>query len=209
MRMMLPLIAVAAMTSGCVIVVDGDDDDDYDSFRMSLSTGPVDVAQTVELDGFDKIDASAGTRVSVVAGDRPTIGLDDRAMERTEFSMRGDTLKITCKKPCRGSGSRGEVEVTAVRLNGIEVSSGAAVEVEDNIPTDGGLALSVSSGGKLDAEVMSVNAATVSASSGGSVVLTVEDALTASASSGGRVRYYGNPTGMTVSESSGGSIKRH
>ena len=46
MRMMLPLIAVAAMTSGCVIVVDGDDDDDYDSFRMSLSTGPVDVAQT-------------------------------------------------------------------------------------------------------------------------------------------------------------------
>ncbi|RFB04248.1 GIN domain-containing protein [Parvularcula marina] len=214
MRTLIALAAAAAMTTGCVIVVDGDDDDwddgKRDSFRMNLVadySGPFKAAQTHELSSFEKIDASAGTDVTVVHGDRFEIRLDDRAIGRTSYQVRGNTLKISCDRPC-GNGSRGSVEVMAPSLSAIEVSSGAHLEVSEGFE-ESRLNLSASSGARLDASMLAANSASASASSGASIQLSASDHLSASASSGARIRYNGNPDSVNVSESSGGSIKKH
>ncbi|MEM9233826.1 MAG: DUF2807 domain-containing protein [Pseudomonadota bacterium] len=216
MRTLLALAAAATMTSACVIVVDGDDDDwdDRDSFRMSFAAdmagpkgGPITVAETRALDSFDSISASAGTDVTVVPGDTYEIRLDERALRRTSYEVKGDTLRISCDRPC-GNGSRGRVEVVTPSLEAISVSSGAHLEINEGFASVDRLNLSASSGGHVNAKMLEANAASASASSGGSIHLSASQALTASASSGGSVKYNGNPDALSVSESSGGSVKK-
>jgi hypothetical protein len=49
---------------------------------------------------------------------------------------------------------------------------------------------------------------TVETSSAGSVKVNVADALVANASSGGSIRYRGNPSKSITNSSSGGSVKK-
>lgn len=65
-----------------------------------------------------------------------------------------------------------------------------------------------SSSGEIDAYALQVESAEASASSAGSIKLSVSQALEAGASSGGSVRYRGNPTRTNTHSSSGGSVKK-
>lgn len=210
MRNILALTAVAVMSSACVIIIDDDEDDDYtDSLRMDFAAsmeGPVDAAAVAELPTFERIEAAAGTNVRVVAGSSPSIRLDKRAVERSAYAVKGDTLSITCKRPCENGGSRGNIEVTAVSLAGLKASSGASLRIEEDVPVTGTLVLHASSGGHLDARQLEAEGVTAHASSGGHLALYADDHLDATASSGGSIRYKGAPEDISINESSGGRI---
>lgn len=209
---LLPALALAL--PACIIVVDGDGDDDRkrDTLMMSFAggpDGPLDVAEEVTLDSFTEIEAAAGTRVTVVPGDVSVIRLDARAAERTDFDVEDGTLSITCRKPCRNSGSRGRVEVVAAGgISAASVSSGASMTFAEGWGSASSLALAVSSGGSLDAQGLRADNVTATASSGGSLLLHASNALTASASSGGSIKYHGSPDRLTQQSSSGGSIRQ-
>lgn len=64
----------------------------------------------------------------------------------------------------------------------------------------------VSSGANIKAEDLRTSKGDLKASSGGNVWVTVENDISAEASSGGNVFYYGTPDSINVSSSSGGNI---
>jgi hypothetical protein len=102
--------------------------------------------------------------------------------------------------------SAGSIEVT-VDVNAIEVSASSAGEIElkgsaKSLVADG------SSAGEIDAYDIEAERVNAEASSGASVKVAVTKELDAHASSGGNVRYRGNPAKSMTDSSSGGSVKK-
>jgi len=94
------------------------------------------------------------------------------------------------------------IEATKVR---VEASSAADVILEGTAKS---IEANASSSGDVDAYRLQVETADAQASSAGSIKLSVSQALEAGASSGGSVRYRGNPTRTNTHSSSGGSVKK-
>jgi len=97
-----------------------------------------------------------------------------------------------------------EISVDANRVK-VEASSAADVILEGTAKS---IEANASSSGEIDAYRLQVETADASASSAGSIKLSVSQALEAGASSGGSVRYRGNPTRTNTHSSSGGSVKK-
>jgi hypothetical protein len=70
------------------------------------------------------------------------------------------------------------------------------------------LLVEVSSAGKIDGYDLEAENVDVNASSGGTVKVNVTKSLNAHASSGGSIRYRGNPDKQITDSSSGGSVKK-
>ncbi|MBW7675704.1 DUF4252 domain-containing protein [Chryseobacterium chendengshani] len=101
------------------------------------------------------------------------------------------------------SGSNVKANITSGKVM-VKSSSGSSVNVEGN--ADIGM-IDVSSGSVIKAENFRVNIAEVEATSGSSASVNVKDKMRVKASSGGSVRYKGNPKiDSDVSKMSGGSL---
>jgi hypothetical protein len=102
--------------------------------------------------------------------------------------------------------SAGTIEV-AVEANSVDASTSSAGDLELK-----GKAKSItaesSSAGEIDAYELETESAEVGASSGASIKVNVTKSLHARASSGGSIRYRGNPDRNNTSSSSGGSVKK-
>jgi hypothetical protein len=108
------------------------------------------------------------------------------------------------------------MEVHASSAANIEINLDAS-DVEVHVSSAGDVILEgkarslnaeASSAGEVDAYNLSVETAEANASSAGSIKLNVSQGLDAHASSGGSIRYRGNPTKTNTDSSSGGSVKR-
>ena len=102
--------------------------------------------------------------------------------------------------------SAADIELS-IEANDVKVRSSSAADIilegtAKYIDAD------ASSSGEIDAYALQVETADASASSAGSIKLSVSQALEAGASSGGSVRYRGNPTRTNTHSSSGGSVKK-
>jgi hypothetical protein len=95
-----------------------------------------------------------------------------------------------------------ELDMNSVK---VDVSSAGDVVLEGRA---GALEIEVSSAGEVDAYGLESEQVEVSASSAGTAKINVTKQLNANASSGGSVRYRGNPTRTNSNASSGGSIKK-
>lgn len=105
------------------------------------------------------------------------------------------------------SSSAANVEIT-INANGpVEVSSSSAGEVEIKGKAKSLLA-EASSAGEIDAYDLEAQKVTADASSAGSIKVNVSEELNAQASSGGSIRYRGNPDRSNTNSSSGGSVKK-
>ena len=102
--------------------------------------------------------------------------------------------------------SAGSVEIT-IAAGDVEVSASSAGEVELK-GTAASLDVDVSSAGEVDAYDLEAGRVEARASSAGSIKLSVKDELDAHASSGGSIRYRGNPNKSMTNSSSGGSVKK-
>ncbi|MEJ1241571.1 head GIN domain-containing protein [Chryseolinea sp. T2] len=105
-----------------------------------------------------------------------------------------------------GSSSAGTIEVE-VDAGEMEISASSAGEIEIKGKARS-LKADASSAGEIDAYDLEVENVTVEASSAGSVKVNVKEALNANASSGGSIRYRGNPSKSITNSSSGGSVKK-
>jgi hypothetical protein len=97
-----------------------------------------------------------------------------------------------------------ELKTEAITLEAGASSAGEIV-VEGNA---GNVELDASSAGEIDAYNLTCAKAEAEASSGASVKLTVVKDLEARASSGGSIRYRGNPERSNTNSSSGGSVRK-
>lgn len=102
------------------------------------------------------------------------------------------------------SGADIEVEIFAKEVF-VETSSGAYIEVSGvaNI-----LHAKASSGSGLQAKKLEVLECNARASSGADIVVNVKESIDAKASSGGDLRFYGNPTNVKKHDSSSGSVRK-
>jgi len=129
-----------------------------------------------------------------------------------EFVGASSSSKITGKDAFTGE----DLEIDASSSGRIELDwTGARVDADASSSgkiylTGSGnrIKANVSSGANIRASDYSVKRARAGASSGGRVSIKVTEELTADASSGGSVRYNGNPSMIDSDTSSGGSVKR-
>ncbi len=115
-----------------------------------------------------------------------------------------DPLTATSMEIDMSSAARAELVLDAGQVE-IDISSAANLSLEgkaDEVEVD------VSSAGELEAVDLTCRMAEVSVSSAGSVSVTVTDRLEAEASSGGKIRYSGDPQKVYVNSNSGGSVKK-
>lgn len=101
------------------------------------------------------------------------------------------------------SGSNVKANITSGKIT-VKSSSGASANIEGNADLG---TFDVSSGADCEAKNLRVNIAEVESTSGSSVSVNVQDKLKVKASSGGSVRYKGNPKiDSDISKVSGGSL---
>lgn len=102
------------------------------------------------------------------------------------------------------SGSDMKLDVNTSVLN-CDASSGSGLRVSGKTVK---LYAEASSGSDIKAADLLAETSEVKASSGAGITVNTSKDLTARASSGGDVKYYGNPTNVDKSDSSSGSIKQ-
>ena len=102
------------------------------------------------------------------------------------------------------SGSNLEVEVFAKEVF-VESSSGADIKVTGKASK---LVADASSGSDINAKDLKVLTCNAEASSGADITVNVKESLKASASSGGDVNYYGDPSVATARSGRSGSIHK-
>ncbi len=102
------------------------------------------------------------------------------------------------------SGAELKLEVLSREIKA-NSSSGAEMELSGKATS---LYASASSGSELNAKNLLTINCTARASSGSEIKINVQEKLTAKASSGGSIDYYGNPLSVESNKSSSGSVKR-
>lgn len=105
-----------------------------------------------------------------------------------------------------GASSAGSIEIT-VKAQTVEASVSSAGQIEVQGTTKR-FRVDASSAGQIDAYDLDAQQVTAEASGAGSIKLTVSEDLDANASSGGSIRYHGNPNNSNTNSSSGGSVKK-
>jgi DUF4097 and DUF4098 domain-containing protein YvlB len=117
----------------------------------------------------------------------------------SDGGLRTEDLVLQCS-------SAGNIEIEVDARN-IEASASSAGQIELRGRTKS-FEADASSAGQINAYELDSDAANVSASSAGQIRLSVESSLRADASSGGSIRFRGNPSRSITNSSSGGSVKK-
>ncbi|HET7178510.1 MAG TPA: head GIN domain-containing protein [Chryseosolibacter sp.] len=102
--------------------------------------------------------------------------------------------------------SAGSIEVT-IDAESAEVSSSSAGDVELR-GTAKNFTADVSTAGEIDAYDLEAGQVQAEASTAGTLKVSVEKSLNAQASTGGNIRYRGNPEKSITNSSTGGSVKK-
>lgn len=172
---------------------------------------------SLELDGDNHRNVDVTIYVTYVelsglrASSAGSIDVRDKVIAKGDFDIRcssaGDIeATIEADEMDIDVSSAGDVElVVIVNELDMEVSSAGDIEIEGTAKY---VEASASSSGDIDGYDLTCDEADLRASSGASIKLTVKEKLDGRASSGGSIRYEGNPKYVDANSSSGGSVKR-
>jgi Putative auto-transporter adhesin, head GIN domain len=114
------------------------------------------------------------------------------------------TIKANAMEISASSAASVEISLEAESVT-LDVSSAGDATLEGKSKS---LIVEASSAGSVDAYNLDCENVNASVSSAGSLKVSVKDALDAQASSGGSIRYRGNPMKTITNASSGGSVKK-
>lgn len=117
----------------------------------------------------------------------------------SEGTIEANSLEVS-------SSSAANVEIS-INAGDVEVSSSSAGEIEVKGKAKS-LTAEASSAGEIDAYDLETQKVEAEASSAGSIKVNATVELNAHASSGGSIRYRGNPDRSNTNSSSGGSVKK-
>jgi hypothetical protein len=161
--------------------------------------------------------------ITEVRGGRLVVKIEDRIRRAKAMSVYITLVNVSEIKISSGCDFQTQSTIKAKELD-IEVSSGANANLDihadklscsvssgadaDLWGTANYFYAKASSGSNLDAHKLTTKICKAKASSGAGVKVNATEEINASASSGGRVNYYGNPTKVDVNTSSGGDVNR-
>ena len=117
----------------------------------------------------------------------------------SETTVEADDMEVSAS-------SAGSIEIT-LEARSVEANASSAGEIELQGKTNS-LQIHASSAGQIDAYDLEAKKVNAEASSAGSLKITCTEELRARASSGGSIRYHGNPNKSITDSSSGGSVKK-
>jgi len=115
-----------------------------------------------------------------------------------------NTLKTDTIKLSTTSGADIEVELDAQSTT-LASTSGSDIRVKGKTNT---LSASATSGSDINAQYLISQSCTVSVTSGADIAVHAEEKITANATSGGDIKYYGNPKNESVSDTSAGNVRK-
>lgn len=141
---------------------------------------------------------SKSRKVYVTVKELNSIDASSGSAVKSENTLKGDNLKVEAS-----SGSDVEIDVFYKSLS-VDTSSGSDAKLSGKVKT---LKAEASSGSDIKAQNLESKICKVKVSSGSDATVTVTDELYAKASSGGDIRYYGNPDIKDTDESSGGDVR--
>ena len=147
----------------------------------------------------DRIRRAKAMSVYITLVDVNEIHISSGCDFKTESTLKVKELDIEVS-----SGADAKLDLHADKLS-CSVSSGADADLWG---TANYFYAKASSGSDLDAHELTAKVCKAKASSGADVTVNVTEEIDASASSGGDVSYYGNPTQVDVNTSSGGDVNR-
>ncbi len=116
-----------------------------------------------------------------------------------ENTLKGDKLEVRAS-----SGSDVDLDVIYKNLS-LDTSSGSDAKVKGKVKF---LEVEASSGSDIKAQDLESKICKAKASSGSDITVKVSDEIYAKASSGGDIKYYGNPKIRDTEESSGGDVRQ-
>jgi hypothetical protein len=187
-----------------------------EAIQVELVKGNIEMAE-IEVSGTD-----AENVLTEVSGDRLKIHMASgnwknvdayvkltyRNLEEINVSSAGrisTETAITSDQMEMDVSSAGKADlIFKVRQMEVDVSSAASFNAEGEVYE---IEMDVSSAGSVSAYDLECKIADLAASSAGSIKISVTEEINARASSGGSIRYRGNPDKERVSNSSGGSVK--
>lgn len=102
------------------------------------------------------------------------------------------------------SGGELKVEVFSKDLS-VQSSSGGEIDIAGKASN---FVAKASSGGEVDAKKLLTLSCKAKVSSGGEIVVNVRDTLDSQVSSGGEIKYYGNPASVKSNKSTSGSLRK-
>ncbi len=175
-----------------------------DKLRIEIEDGRFDDVETKVSGGTLKIGMRPGNyrhAVKVYATYRKLDGITATSASNvyTEGTLRTNRLNISIS-----SAASAEMEIEAELLQ-ISVSSSGDLEISGTAQNAN---IDVSSAGDVDAYDLVVDNVQVQASSAGDAKVYAKNAIQAHASSGGSVKYRGNPPRSQTDSSSGGSVRK-
>ena len=132
------------------------------------------------------------------------VSLDKIAASSASNIFSDGTITSDLMEIHASSAANVEVSLTATDVK-VSVSSAGEVTLEGKAKS---INAETSSAGVVNAYNLVAETAKASASSGGTIKLSVTNGLNAHASSGGSIRYRGNPLKTNTNASSGGSVTR-
>jgi hypothetical protein len=137
--------------------------------------------------------------VYVTVTDLKSIDASSGSDVRSENTLKGDVLKVSSS-----SGSDVVLEVVYKDVS-LDASSGSDIRISGKAKT---VRAGASSGSDINARDLEAVICHAKASSGADVAVHATGEIYANASSGGDVRYYGNPSVKNIDESSGGDVSQ-
>lgn len=117
----------------------------------------------------------------------------------SDGALKADHMEISAT-------SAGSIEV-AIDAGSAKISSSTAGDIELKGRAKS-ISVDASSAGQIDAFDLEADQVNAQASTGGSVKINVRESLEAHASSGGSIRYLGNPDRSNTNSSTGGSVRK-
>jgi len=165
----------------------------------------MDVIETEIVNGKLKI----GTNQNISRSKAQKVHVTYVKLESVEASSGADVIGNSVIKNeylslSSSSGADLEVDVMAKDLHA-DVSSGADLKVSGRATN---LHASASSGSDLKARDLEVKKCEAKASSGADIVVNVSEEMVGKASSGGDIKYYGDPTAVSVKDGASGSVRK-
>ena len=226
------LLAAASATSGHTAERQGEACSTTHAADSSIRPAKKSVTQRREVRRFEEIAASSGITILVRQADEWTVEVsaDKNITDRVQTEVVGKTLRIRVSCPVltnisATSGTditftnlfEGEAltvhATSAARIDGairygslmLSATSGADITLTGRSRHS---TLTATSGANIDASALVSEEVSASATSGAHVKTYAHTRLTAKATSGAIVVYYGNPTQTDISATSGGSIRK-
>ncbi|NJC27292.1 head GIN domain-containing protein [Neolewinella antarctica] len=189
------------------------------SFNVEITPGAnfsVEVEAESNLQEYIETEVSGSTleigfrnRVSINNKQKITVFVTMPVLEKIDASSSADIVTIGAFEGDRlrlesSSASSIKVTYTGNRVD-VDASSSGKITVSGKAGT---IDAEASSGSNVHAEGLEVKEASADVSSGAGIRINASERLDAEASSGGRIRYQGNPSSVNADASSGGTVKK-